>query len=196
MKLVWQTHGVECEVSPHVAGRDPVEHSSTCQRPKTLGHDVEESPEQRHLGTNQVGEGNGRIDVSAADMTDGLDKSGSRQPKAKSNMEDIEGPGGPAESRPEPEEHKEHGAVKFCKHRPPERHGPELPHGGKSLKNQLLLMQGSNKKLIKQGETLLLHSANKPSQTETAALTLNSKTPKNLNMQVWKSLAVSLLILS
>lgn len=187
MKLVWQTHRVECEVSPHVAGRDPIEHSSACQRPEALGHDVEESSEQRHLGTNQVGEGNGRIDVSAADMTDGLDKSGSCQPETKGDMENIKGPGGPAESRAEPEEHKEHGAIKFCKHRPPKRHGPELPHGGKckkKKKKELLLTQGSNKKLF-------LHSTNKPSQRETAALSLNSKTPKNQHAGVEKSCCVT-----
>lgn len=75
--------------------------------------------------------------MSSADVADGLDKGGSRQPKAKGNMKDIMGPCGPAEGCPQPKEYEEHGAVKLGKHRPPERHGPELPHGGKRSKSNL-----------------------------------------------------------
>lgn len=122
---------VEGQVSPHVAGSDAVEHGGASQRTQTLGNDVEESPEQGHLGANQVGEGDSRVDVSSANVADGLNKGGSRQPKAEGNMEDVVRPGGPAKGRPEPKKDKEHGAVKLGKHRPPERHGSELPHGGK-----------------------------------------------------------------
>lgn len=101
--------------------------------------------------------------MSSADVTDGLDKGGSRQPEAKGNMEDIKGPGGPAERRPEPEEHKEHGAVKFCKHRPPERHGPELPHGGKcsQKKKSTLIDVDQTRSRSNKEETLFLHSTDK-----------------------------------
>ncbi|KAG7220703.1 hypothetical protein INR49_017817 [Caranx melampygus] len=120
-------------VSPHVAGCDPIEHCGASQCSKTLGYDVEESTEQGHLRANQVGKGNGWVDVTSTDVTDGLDESGSRQPKAKGNMKDIMGPSCPAESCPQSKEHKEHGAIELSKHRPPERHRSELPHGVKSL---------------------------------------------------------------
>lgn len=125
------SYRVECKVSPHVAGCDPVEHCGTSHGSQTLGHDVEESAEQGHLGANQVGKGNSWVDVSSADVADGLDEGGSRQSKAKGNVEDIMGPSGPAEGCPQPKEYKEHGAVELGEHRPPEGHGPELPHGGK-----------------------------------------------------------------
>lgn len=130
---------VEGQVSPHVAGGDAVEHGGAGQRTQTLGDDVEESPEQGHLGANQVGKGDSRVDVSSADVADGLDEGGGRQPKAEGNVEDVVRPGGPAEGRPESEKDKEHGAVKLGKHRPPERHGSELPHGGKKRSKSNLL---------------------------------------------------------
>lgn len=135
--LQWLTYRVECQVSSHVAGCNPIEHSSASQCSETLGDDVEESPEQGHLGADQVGEGDSWVDVSSTDVANGLDQGGGRQPKAKGNREDIMGPGGPAEGRPKPEKYKEHSAVKLGKHRPPERHGPELPHGGKRSKSNL-----------------------------------------------------------
>lgn len=114
------SYRVEGQVSPHVAGGDAVEHGGAGQCSKTLGDDVEESPEQGHLGADQVGEGDGRVDVSSADVADGLDEGGGRQPKAEGNVKDVVRPGGPAEGRPQPEKDKEHGAVELGKHRPPE----------------------------------------------------------------------------
>lgn len=130
-----QSYRVQCQVSPHVVGCDPIEHSSTSQRSETLGNDVEESTEQGHLRANQVGKGNGWVDVSSTDVANRLDEGGGRQTKAKGNMKNIMGSGGPAEGRPQPEEHEEHCAIELSKHRPPERHGPELPHGGERSKS-------------------------------------------------------------
>lgn len=131
------TYRVECQVSPHVARCDPIEHGSASHCSETLGYDVEESTEQGHLGADQVSKGNGWVDVTSADVADGLDEGGSRQPEAKGNMEDIMGPSGPAEGCPQPKEYKEHGAIELGENRPPEGHGPELPHGVKSSKNNL-----------------------------------------------------------
>lgn len=76
--------------------------------------------------------------MSSADVADGLDEGGSCQPEAESDMKNIEGAGGPAEGRTQPKEDKEHSSVELGKHRPPERHGPELPHGATQSKKQLL----------------------------------------------------------
>lgn len=123
------SYRVKGQVSSHVGGRDPVEHSSAGQCSKTLGHDVEEGAEQRHLRADQVGKGNSWVDVSPADVADGLDEGGGRQPEAEGHMENVVGPRGPTEGRPQPEEHKEHRTIELGKHSPPEGHGLELPHG-------------------------------------------------------------------
>lgn len=120
---------VQSQVALHVIGRDPVQDSSTSNGPKTLSYDVEESPEQRHLRADQVGKSDSWIDVSSADVADGLDEGGSRQPEAERDVKNIDGAGGPAEGRTQPKEDKEHGAVELGEHRPPERHWPDLPHG-------------------------------------------------------------------
>lgn len=135
--MTGRSYCIECQVSPQVAGCDPVEHGSTSQGSETLGYDVEESTEQGHLGANQVGKGYRRVDVSSTDMADRLDEGGSRQPKAKGNMQNIMGHRGPADGCPQPKEYEEHGAIELCEHCPPEGHWPELPHGGKRSKSNV-----------------------------------------------------------
>lgn len=128
MSLAQLTYCVESHVAPHVARRHPVQNSSTRQCPHTLCTDVEESTEQGHLGADQVGEGDGRVDMATADVTDGLDERGSRHPKAKGHMEDVVSAAGPAQTGTHPKKHKEHCAIELGENGPPERHGPELPH--------------------------------------------------------------------
>ncbi|KAG9340275.1 hypothetical protein JZ751_021722 [Albula glossodonta] len=103
-------------------------HGGAGQGAQHLRHDVEEGAEQGHLRADQVGEGDGRVDVAAADVAHGLDERGGSQPEAEGHVQDVVGRGRPAEGRAHPEEHEEHGAVELGEHRPPEQHGPELPH--------------------------------------------------------------------
>lgn len=181
---------VEGQVSSHVGGSDAVEHGGASQRAQTLGNDVEESPEQGHLGANQVGEGDSRVDVSSTDVADGLNEGGGRQPKAEGNVEDVVRPGGPTKGRPEPEKDKEHGAVKLGKHRPPERHGSELPHGGKKKGQRATSSENGGmengtkrwmeKRFFPAGQ---LRQITGTPQTRSACLKLRSTTRKVLNMK-------------
>lgn len=122
MHEVHLSYCVQRQVPPHVVRCDPVQHGGTSQCTQTLGHNVEESTEEGHLRSDQIGKGHRRVDVSAADVTDGLDEGGGSQPKAKGDMKNVMGPCGPAESCPQPKEYKEHGAVELRKHCPPEGH--------------------------------------------------------------------------
>lgn len=123
------TYCVESQVAPHVTWRHSVQNSSTRKRPQTLSADVEESTEQGHLGADHIGEGDGRVDVATADVTDGLDERRSRHPKAEGHVEHVVSTTGPAQSSTKAKEDKEHCAIELGKNGPPERHGPELPHG-------------------------------------------------------------------
>lgn len=130
---LYRVHG---HVSSHVAGRDPVQHGGPSQGPQALGGHVEDGPEQRHLRPDQVGEGDGGVDVAAADVADGLDEGGSREPKAQGHMENIVSAAGPAQGGPHAEEHEEHGPEELCEDRPPKIHGAELPHVDRWLKHK------------------------------------------------------------
>lgn len=120
---------------------DSIQYSGTSQRPHTLSTDVEESTEQGHLGADNVGEGDGRVDMATTDVTDGLDERGSRQPKAEGHVEHIVSAAGPAQRSTQPKEDEEHCAVELGKNSPPERHGPELPHGCR--RGELKTLEGS-----------------------------------------------------
>lgn len=128
-KLLACAHHVHGHVAPHVGGGDPVEDCGSGHGPKALGAHVEEGAEHGHLRADQVGEGDSRVDVSAAHVADGLDERGGRHAETEGVVENIVGARGPAQRRAQPEEHKEHGAVELGEHRSPERHGPKLPHG-------------------------------------------------------------------
>lgn len=136
------TYCVESQVAPHVAWRYPIQHSGPSQSPQTLGTDVEEGAEQGHLRADQVSKCDGRIDVAAADVAYGLDEGGSCQPKAEGNVEYIVGASGPTQSRTQPKEYEEHGAIELCEYCPPERHGPELPHGCSSSEANSKKLEG------------------------------------------------------
>lgn len=123
------TYCVESQVAPHVARCHPIQNSGTSQSPQTLSTDVEESTEQGHLGTDQIGEGDSRVDMATTDVTDGLDERSSCQPKAEGHMKHIVSATGPAQRRTKPKEDEEHCAIELGKNCPPERHGSELPHG-------------------------------------------------------------------
>lgn len=124
---------VESHVAPHVVGGDPIEHSGPGHGPQDLGSPVEKSAEQGHLGTHQVGKGDGRVNVAATNVTNGLDHGGSCQAEAQRHMQNVVGSGCPAQRGTHAEKHKEHGPEELCEDCPPKRHGPELPHAGCSL---------------------------------------------------------------
>lgn len=138
------TYCVKSQVAPHVGRRHPVQYSSTSQRPQTLSTDVEESTEQGHLGADQEGESDGRVDMATTDVANGLNERGSCQPEAEGHVEHVISAAGPAQSSTKPEEDKEHCAVELCKNGSPERHGAELPHGCSS--GELNTLEGRKQK--------------------------------------------------
>ncbi|TNN73095.1 hypothetical protein EYF80_016581 [Liparis tanakae] len=101
--------------------------------PQALGDHVENGAEKRQLRADEVGEGDGGVNVAAADVADGLDEGGGRQPEAQGHVEDVVRPGGPAQGGAHAEEDEEHGPEELREDRPPKIHGPELPHGDRSL---------------------------------------------------------------
>ena len=77
---------VHCHVASHVARCDSIQHSGPSHGTQALGGHVENGAEKRHLRANKVGKGNGRVNVTAADMANGLDEGGSCQTEAQGHM--------------------------------------------------------------------------------------------------------------
>ena len=126
------SYRVHCHVSSHVSGCDTVQHGGPSYSAQALGGHVENGAEKRQLWANQVGEGDSRVNVAAADVADGLDERGSCQPKAQGHMQDVMRPSGPAQGGTHAEKHEKHGPEELGEDRPPKIHWPELPHGDRS----------------------------------------------------------------
>lgn len=120
---------VHCHVASHVAWCDPIQHSSPGYSTQALGSNVENGSEKRHLWADKVGKSDGRVDVAAADVADGLDEGSGCQPKAQGHVKDMMRPSGPAQGSAHAKEHKKHGPEELGKNCPPKIHRPELPHG-------------------------------------------------------------------
>lgn len=122
------TYLIEGQTAPHGSGCDPVQHRRTRHCTAHLSGDIEEGTEEGYLRADQVGEGDGGVDVAPADVTDGLDDGGPRQAEAEGHAQHVVRPADEARCSTHADEHEEHGAEEFGEDLPPEGHRAELPH--------------------------------------------------------------------
>lgn len=110
--------------------RDQVQDSSAGYGSQTLSQHVEDGLRQAELSGHQHGRGDGRVDVSAADVAETLHHGGDAQAEAQGD-EDQVGRGRlllprlPADGGAQTEQHEDEGGQVFSRHGPPEVLGPD-----------------------------------------------------------------------
>lgn len=110
--------------------RDEVQDPSTGYGSQTLSQHVEDRLRQAQLSGHHHGRGDGRVDVSAADVAETLHHGGDAQAEAQGD-EDQVGRGRlllprlPADGGAQTEEDEDEGGQVFSRHGPPEVLGPD-----------------------------------------------------------------------